>query len=66
MTANVPVVPAPRPAPVVRVPQPAPVVPAPQQEPAVPVQVPPVLAHPVRALRVLPVVRAAETVRLRA
>lgn len=57
MMANVPVVPAPRP---------APVVPVPQQEPVVPVRVPRVLAHPARALRVLPVVPAAETVRLRA
>jgi len=57
MTANVPVV---------RAPQPVPVVPVPQQEPVVPVRVLRVLAHPVRALRVLPVVLVAETVLLRA
>ena len=57
MMASVPVVPVPRL---------APVVPVPQQEQVVPVRVHRVLAHPVRALRVLPVVLVAETVPHRA
>lgn len=57
MTANVPVVPAP---------QPVPVDPVPQQVQAVPVPVLRVRGHPVRALRVLPVVPVLETVLLRA